>query len=528
VLACAAFASLALLGACAPPRGPSSAVVELGPERLLPARMRRLSNYEYERTASELLGRPVEVADALPPDVRQEGYSRNAEQALPPSLGTRLAALAEGLAERAVSERLDELAPCRTSGSRACRDAFLQRYASRAFRRPVTPEELGRLARLFDRAGAAGEGFPDGARGVLRALLQAPALLYVSELGGPAPPGGVATLDSFEIASALSYLLRGGPPDAELLTAAASGALRDARARRRQARRLLGLHDTRHQFRRFVLEWLEVDQLEHTAKDETAFPEYAELKRRMLDETRDFIDEVMVHRGASIHALLGAGFASIDPDMARFYGLHAYGPRVSLAGTGRLGLLQQASFLSAHAHPDSTSPVKRGDFVLRKVLCVEMPRPSELGIEVAIPPLDLERTARERFSAHADVPGCRSCHSLIDPIGFSFEAFDAMGRSRKAGGRFSDTRASFELSGRSYDFASSAELTRWLAGEPRTQKCFLRHAYRFFMAESDPAREASFLDYTSMLPPEVRGNLLEVLVAYVGTRAFITRKVGAP
>jgi Protein of unknown function (DUF1588) len=93
----------------------------------------------------------------------------------------------------------------------------------------------------------------------------------------------------------------------------------------------------------------------------------------------------MVHHGGSVRALLSAGFASVDPPMARFYGLHGYGPEASLSGSGRLGILQQASFLSAHAHEDSSSPVKRGDFVLRRLLCETVKRPGEVGINIVFP-----------------------------------------------------------------------------------------------------------------------------------------------
>src|SRR5690606_4841085 len=105
----------------------------------------------------------------------------------------------------------------------------------------------------------------------------------------------------------------------------------------------------------------------------------------MLSETQNYVDEVMVHHGASVSALLAGGFASVDPTLARYYDLEAFGPVVPVARWGRIGVLQHASFLSSHAHPDGTSPVKRGDFILRRVLCRPMPRPAELGIEVVMP-----------------------------------------------------------------------------------------------------------------------------------------------
>src|SRR5690606_20680611 len=120
-------------------------------------------------------------------------------------------------------------------------------------------------------------------------------------------------------------------------------------------------------------------------KDDSVTAHYEGLKSSMLAETSAFVDEVFVHRGASLASLLTAGFSSVDQKMARYYDLDAWGPRVPSQQVGRLGVLQHASFLSAHAHPDGTSPIKRGDFILRRILCVDVPRPEEIGIEVVIP-----------------------------------------------------------------------------------------------------------------------------------------------
>src|SRR5690606_2543680 len=127
--------------------------------------------------------------------------------------------------------------------------------------------------------------------------------LYVTELGEGGRPGEIVTLSPFELASALSYTLRGAPPDRELLDAASAGELSSPERRAFHARRLLGMNETRSQFQRFVLEWLEVDNLERTAKNVGLYPDYEHLKPRMLDETRAFVDEVMVNAGGSVSAL---------------------------------------------------------------------------------------------------------------------------------------------------------------------------------------------------------------------------------
>jgi hypothetical protein len=292
---------------------------------------------------------------------------------------------------------------------------------------------------------------------------------------------------------------------------------------------LLSESDTRHHFRRFVLEWLEVDGLELTAKSARLYPDYERLKPYMLEETSAFVDEVMVHAGGSLSALLGAGFASVDPTMARFYGLKTYGPRAGLQGSGRLGILQQASFLAAHAHEDVTSPVKRGDFVMRKLLCQQVKRPSEIGLEVVMPPPSDAKTTRERFAAHSEAPGCRSCHQTLDALGFTFESFDAMGGRRSLeNGKAISSAVTVTLEGSPLELKDSLELTQRLARDPRTTECFARHAFRYFSAQNDPKVESSFLELRRQLPAERSDNLLDSLVTYVESDLFVKRRVRAP
>jgi hypothetical protein len=374
--------------------------------------------------------------------------------------------------------------------------------------------------------GRAEGGTRGGLELLLRALLESPNFLYVTELGDGGQPGAIVTLSAYEIASALSYTLRGAPPDRVLLQAAEAGELSSPERRAHHARRLLGMDETRGQFQRFVLEWLEVDHLPRTAKNAGLFPDYERLKPRMLDETRAFVDEVMVHAGGSVSALLGAGFASVDPSMARFYGLSTYGPRARLSGSGRLGVLQQASFLSAHAHEDVSSPVKRGDFVLRKLMCQKITRPAEIGIEVVMPPPSNAKTTRDRFAAHSTDKGCFACHETLDALGFTFESFDAMGaRREKEHGHPVVTSARVKLGGEELELADSVDLVQKLAESPVVSECFARHAFRYFSAEHDPAVEASFLSVRERLPQASRDNLFEALIAYVRSDLFVEREV---
>jgi hypothetical protein len=515
-------------GAPAPAQSPASGGAHISATALLPARVRRLSNLEYERTVSELVGASESIADRLPPDVREEGYTVNAEQAVPSAWQARAGAIAREVAHRAATERLAQLAPFCDDDVHACGERFVERMGRRAYRRPLDPAEKWRLREAFEQGAAGQGGLAAGIEITLAAFLGSPSLLYVTEVGEGGLPGHRVTLTSYEIASELSYMLRGGPPDDELLDRAGAGVLASAEGREREARRLLSMTDTRRQFRRFILEWLEVDGLARAGKSERLYPKYDGLKSHMLDETSEFVDEVMVYGGGSVRALLDARFASVDPAMARFYGLASYGPRASLRGTERAGILQQASFLAAHAHEDETSPVKRGDFVLRKLLCEKVPRPGEVGVDIVFPPPSKSQTTRERYASHTEVSACNGCHERLDAIGFTFEGFDAIGAARTAeNDQPVDTRAQVELEGRAISFANSKELSHWLAERPEVGDCYARQAFRFFAAEADPHVEAAFDALRLQLPEGRRDNLFEMLMAYIRSDLFIVREVRA-
>ena len=526
-LGAGALAAWGALGAgCAASLGQPTIADAVSAHPLLPARIRRLSNAEYERSASELLGMPLDLAGQLPPEVRQSGYTRNADQTTSSEGLARLDQIVSALAHDAVRARAGKLAPCATKPGAACVARTVESFGSRAFRHPLAPDERQRLLTIFAAGSADGAGFAGGLEALLRTLLVSPSFLYTTELGEGATPGARVALTIDEIASEIAFTVRGGPPDAELLAAARAGLLRSGEERARHARRLIAASDTRDQFQRFVLEWLEVDGLEQTAKAPSVIADYDELKPHFLDETKAFVDQVLVYHGATVRALLTAGFASVDPVMARFYGLHSYGPEASLGDSGRLGVLQQASFLSTHAHDDSSSPIKRGDFVLRRLLCEPVKRPGEVGIDIVLPPAAPTLTTRARFDVHTASAACSGCHQQLDQLGFSFENFDAAGQLRQTeNARPIDTSAEIWRDGRSLHFVDSRDLSRYLAKNPRVEACFARQAFRFFSGSSAPGPEQTFVDLARGLPDSASGNLLEELVAFVASDLFIEREV---
>jgi len=244
----------------------------------LPARIRRLTNAEYDASVQALLGTTMapSVTLAFPPDARQgptnspagAAFTVNDAQRVDPVLADKLDAAAQALVTEARGNgKLAALSPCAnpTSGGEACAKTFLQTFGAKAYRRQVTDDELTELLSGSTAAyhvGADGYTYNDGIDLLTRILLQSPGFLYLTELGDPGA-GATFTMDANEIASALSYLLTSGPPDDTLLGNASSGMLATPDGRESEARRLLATTAGRARFVRVVREWLGIDDVAH-------------------------------------------------------------------------------------------------------------------------------------------------------------------------------------------------------------------------------------------------------------------------
>lgn len=522
--------------ACSPGSGQGthqpSSLQPSGQSSHLGVGLRRLTNREFRKAAGVLLGLDLgpEFESALPPDVRQDdGYARNVAQTMSAALAVKLEQVIPDLARRALSSVGSDFR-CAPPASQDCVRSWVERKAHAAWRRPVAAHEISQLLEVYRNGettvGGDGRGpTTEGAAAVLTALLLSPDLWYVRELGEPKTSGPVVNLTAYEIADQVSLVIRGTVADEALLSDARAGALADGNARLGHARRLLALSDTRDHYREFVTSWLEIDELVQTSKSAAVFEQFETFKPRMFSETQRFVDAVFMHEGASINRLLGAGFASVDPEMAVFYGLDAYGTRVQSAHVGRFGVLQQASFLATHSQTDTTSPVLRGDFVLRKVLCHRLPRPSELDIEVVMPRPRRDMTRREQFALHGADPRCADCHDQIDGFGLVFEEFDAAGR-RRASELDKAVRTDGKVRYREEDvaFSNSHDLVRWLQSKPETSECFARQLFRFVTGRVDAGAEDAFVALRGEIDGELRDNVLEHLLAYVGSEEFVVRR----
>lgn len=520
--------------------GGSGGGVELPPEteqaELLPAGIRRLTNEEFAASVRALLGVELPADISLPPDARQDGFTRNNAQRVDPVLAKQLDVMAQTLAAEA-RPQLDSLAPCEDSGgSEACASSFITTFGARAYRRPLTAEEVDALLALY-RIGFEGGSYEEGIELVIRGVLQSAGFLYITELGDGTASDPIA-LTPRELATSLSYLVTAQPPADALVQRAEAGELSTPEGRAQVALELLdGGEAARSTVLRMVREWIGVDRIVDTGKDRTAYPMWDDdVRKSMIGELRAFTDAVISSRG-SVGDLLGADWTMVDQRLANLYGVTFPGgndfQRVSLAGTGRRGILNQGAFLSVYAHASESAPVFRGVAVLDRIACLPPESPTTVDREIPAPPQpDKTNTTRERFEMiHSTDPFCAGCHSAIDAIGFSFEHFDGMGMYR-ATENGKPVNAATNVSADvgmdfSGDFQNSDELAQALATSASVRACFARHLFRSSAGVSGPAVQASedaFVEEWRSKPAAEPGSIVEAILAYAASPLFAYRR----
>jgi hypothetical protein len=504
---------------------------------LIPARVRRLSNTEYDASVAALLGSKLAPGRSFAPDARQAGFTENEAQRVDSVLAKQLFAAAQKLAAEA-RPHLADIAPCATPADReACARAFIADLGARAYRRPLTAAESSSLLELF-RAGALDSSYESGIELVIRGLLQSAGFLYLTELGDSAPDAsGAVTLTGHELASSLSYLMTGAPPDRALREAAAAGQLSSAAARRSQLQRLRREQPaSRDQLVRMLREWLQLDPIENTAKDAAIYPQYELYRKFFIAESQAFIAAVLDQNpkdSSDLSALLGADWTVGDHTLAQFYDAHEF-----LAGRlqlpARRGILNQGAFLAVEAHARQSAPVLRGALIARRLACIPVPAPETRGLKVLPPPPDPKLTTRQRYELHATNPLCAECHDKIDDFGNAFEQYDGMGALRHSeNGSELDTSASVAV-GADFDgaYADSNALALALAASPSVRECFARYMFRAAAARSvdhdgapdTTASEEAFIDEWRELPETERGNVMDTLAVFVSSRLFTQRR----
>jgi hypothetical protein len=378
-----------------------------------------------------------------------------ASKVTPASLGT----CAQGMAER------------------ACAQQRIAKLALQLLRRPATQEDLTSYLMLWD-AVQAREGATVATQAVVERLLMTPDFLYHVQIGDPT----TGKLNDFEMAARLSFLTWESLPDQALFDAAAAGTLTTPAGVQVQLERLLKDAKAQRTMRRFFELWSDLAKLDDLTKDPSVYSGFAALKAPMREEFSLFMTDLL-DRNGTLRELLTSRTGFVDAELASLYGVTpptSGTSKVTLPADRAAGLLTQGAFLAIHGKAQRSGPILRGLFVRERLLCAAVPPPPP-GVSATVPPGTVtNRTTREYFHTLTAGQDCQGCHRLINPIGFSFEGFDGVGRARSIdNGLPVDTRVDVIGSG-SIDgtYTNVAELAQRLADAPEVQACVARSWFR--------------------------------------------------
>jgi len=320
---------------------------------------------------------------------------------------------------------------------------ILGRFMPEAYRRPVQPAEVERVAKFVDLTMENGGTFLEGIQTAFQAVLSSPHFLYRWELD-PAntKPNEIRPLNDYEIASRLSYFLWSSKPDAELSALAAKGELRKPEVLAQQVARMSKDWRIRAFVNNFGGQWLQIRNIWEVGVDPDSFPKFKDnLKGMMKEETERFF-EAIIREDRPITDLVDADFTFLNEDLARYYGIEGVKgrefQRVTLPkDSPRGGVLTMGSVLLSTSTPTRTSPVIRGKWILEQILGTPPPPPPP-----DVPPLPEQRkvnqtaSLRQRLEQHRAQADCAGCHAKMDPLGFALENFDATGAWRDQDGKF--------------------------------------------------------------------------------------------
>ncbi|PZN33215.1 MAG: hypothetical protein DIU71_05650 [Proteobacteria bacterium] len=351
-----------------------------------------------------------------------------------------------GISETPSRQRIFICRPADASEELPCAERILSNLARRAYRRPVSAEDLAAPMRFY-RTGRESGDFETGIQHGLMAILASPKFLYrVEQVPQDAAPGTIYAISDIELASRLSFFLWSQGPDEALLQVAEAGKLRDPQVLEAQIARMLADPRSSSLVTNFAAQWLQVDKLDEIDPDPNLFPEFDEsLRAAYRREMELFVDSIL-REDRSVLDLLTAGHTFVNERLAQHYGIpNVRGSRFRRVELGdaphlsaRRGLLGKGSILLVTSYANRTAPVLRGAFILENITATPPAAPPP-GVETLKENQEGQqaRTIRELMVLHREEPSCNSCHGIMDPLGLALENFDAIGgwrdRDRDAG-----------------------------------------------------------------------------------------------
>lgn len=497
--------------------------------------VRRLSQAEYRSTLRDLfsgidIGTPTLTADSA-----VNGFENRADKlfATEGNVGN-FSKAAMDVASKAVGS-IDKLSACAAKADEACGRSFVKDFGERAFRRPLNAAELTRYGDSFE-ATRKELGFKEATQLTIEAFLQSVNFLYRIDLGdGASSIKGRLAVTGFEMANRLSYLMWGSMPDADLFKAARDGKLSSDSDILAQAKRMLKDERAKTQLVDFHRQWLDFDHINlvfqrEGEKDKAKYPEYtAELRAAIREESDLFTSMVMFDGSHSLAELLTSRKTYVNAPLAKLYGVTAPSSgwaKTDLPESERSGFLTRAGFLASHGHKYSGSPPLRAVYIMRRLMCLpELVPPAMVNTSEPVQAAgEAPKTNRQLFEARSASSGaCKGCHSLIDPIGFTFEHYDAIGKYRKQDNGF-DVDATGALQSTDVDgpVANGIELSAKLAESQQVQACMARQ-WLGFATGMDPEEDDCRVDALAEVVKAAKGDVHMLLLSLVKSPDFLSR-----
>jgi len=463
------------------------------------APLRRLTRFEYNNSVIDLKLDTTNQAVQLAAELDGNGFGNDADNQ-PVSDGTAAAykLVAESIAAALTApDKLNKFLPCAAnivaSAEVACVRGLVEDLLPKAYRRPLEAGEADEVVALFQ-ASRAASTFAKSLASVLEFTLQSPDFLYRPELGMPV--AGRADLlrpTGTEMATRLSYFLWGTQPDDSLRAAAAAHALDTTDGVRTQAALMLADPRARKLVTFFFDNLLPISNLAQLERTGVAGFS-SKIGAAMRQETETFLEHVIFDGEGTWPAALTADYTYVNEDLAKFYGIAgvtgAEFRKVSVDPSRRRGLLTQAGMVAGPLASDKGNPVTRGGFIVKKLLCQNIPLPTgEIAAMVKTPPDDPTKTTRQRFSEHSSNTLCQACHSNMDPVGFAFENYDSIGQWRDT-----EQNQPIDASGDSPllgKFKGPTEFAQRMSESPLAQTCLASHWLNYAYGRKLPAAAGS-------------------------------------
>lgn len=496
------------------------------------APIRRLTRFEYNSTVNALLGDATFPANSLPAELLGNGFGNDAdEQPVSSFLVEQYSTIAGDIALRATQpDRIGAVVPCYGTATEqteeACARSFIEDFGKRAYRRPLESTEVEELLTL-ERGIRASFPFETSLASVIEAVLQSPDFLYRPEFGvADAQYPELLRPSGYEMASRLSFLFWGTPPDDQLYQAAESGQLQSDAGVLAQATRLLDDPKARPVIEHFFDFYLPLNTLTDLSRDPVQFPTFnATIGSLMRKETQTFLEHEIFDGSGTWPGALTAPYTYVNEQLANFYGMTGVVgdefQKVDVDVTKRLGLLTQGAIQAGTTISNFTNPVRRGVFLLRNIMCEDLPPPPEsFANDIKPPDPESAATGRERYSMHSSTAVCAQCHHVMDPPGFALENFDAVGLWRdQENGVTIDASGQLDILPEPFD--GPVELVTEIAASEQTQNCFAENWLNYAYGRTLDAGDACSVDAARSAFSQSGYNVKQLLLALTQTDAFL-------